>query len=116
MSGEEKGRYQKIKVTFSDREPLIDAQKKEPCQSQYDAYYDGKGYFFAQQQCARNRHKYNIKGSDKAGFSHGCLLDAELLKGASCAQTYSAAEAANQSRLQFPGRIMTMKLETLTIW
>ena len=53
--------------------------------------------FFAKEQ-SDDRDDHNITGSDKAGFSDGCILDAELLEIACQTEADTAGDTAdNQS-------------------
>ena len=92
-----KSAYQYEQISFSDRKSICDAQEIKSDQSHCNGSPDKFRAFFAKEQ-SDDRDDHNITGSDKAGFSDGCILDAKLLEIACQTEADTAGDTAdNQS-------------------
>ena len=92
-----KSAYQYEQISFSNGKSICDAQEIKSDQSHCNGSPDKFRAFFAKEQ-SDDRDDYNITGSDKAGFSDGCILDAKLLEIACQTEADTAGDTAdNQS-------------------
>ena len=92
-----KSAYQYEQISFSNGKSICDAQEIKSDQSHCNGSPDKFRAFFAKEQ-SDDRDDHNITGSDKAGFSDGCILDAELLEIACQTEADTAGDTAdNQS-------------------
>ena len=74
-----KSAYQYEQISLSNGKSICDAQEIKSDQSHCNGSPDKFRAFFAKEQ-SDDRDDHNITGSDKAGFSDGCILDAKLLE------------------------------------
>ena len=92
-----KSAYQYEQISLSNGKSICDAQEIKSDQSHCNGSPDKFRAFFAKEQ-SDDRDDHNITGSDKAGFSDGCILDAELLEIACQTEADTAGDTAdNQS-------------------
>ena len=92
-----KSAYQYEQISLSNGKSICDAQEIKSDQSHCNGSPDKFRAFFAKEQ-SDDRDDHNITGSDKAGFSDGCILDAKLLEIACQTEADTAGDTAdNQS-------------------
>ena len=97
MQRKKKSAYQYEQISFSNGKSICDAQEIKSDQSHCNGSPDKFRAFFAKEQ-SDDRDDHNITGSDKAGFSDGCILDAKLLEIACQTEADTAGDTAdNQS-------------------
>ena len=86
--------HQHQNISATNGKTIRDAEKIKTDQS-HDNGCPDKGTAFLFQEKSDNRDNDNIAGSDKTGFSHRCIFDAELLEVAGCKKCYAAGDTAD---------------------